>query len=141
MALTLYMLGHVRWIMNMAFVVTLVLGFFTLRVFAGVPADSSYELTCRAKAKEIAAETYRSCVTEYKSSEIEHLRKNYQNKLKAMKNEYEQEIEKLGGKTKSAKRANTAIVKKSAKMAPGEDSPEIEIKRACLLYTSPSPRD
>jgi len=62
--------------------------------FAGQQA--SYELSCRAKAKEIAAETYRTCVTENKAADIERLKKNYQEKLRNLKEEYETEIGKMG---------------------------------------------
>ena len=84
---------------------------------------TSQEISCRAKAKEVAAETYRGCVSEYKNAEVERLRKNYQKKLKALKDNYEREIDTLTGeatkpaskskKTLSAKRSEAVEVKES----------------------------
>lgn len=69
------------------------------------PIRTSVEIesSCRVKAKEIAAETYRSCVTDQKNSQIEQIKKDYQAKLQALKVHYELEIKKLGGaKTKAS---------------------------------------
>jgi len=85
--------------------------------------QTSQELSCRAKAKEVAAESYRSCVTEFKSAEIERLHKNYQKRLKALKDNYEKEVESLSGETSTPK-------SKSKKLAKGrhstEDSAEVK---------------
>lgn len=79
-------------------------------------AESSFELTCRAKAKETAAEIYRGCISEKKSAEIERLQKSYQEKLRNLKSDYEKEIETLGvqkSKGKSAKLSPFSSSKKS----------------------------
>jgi Skp family chaperone for outer membrane proteins len=73
-------------------------------------AAQSYELACRAKAKEIAAETYRGCVTENKTAEIERLRRDYQSKLKNLKDEYEAEVVRLGAKKVSKRQKTQARV-------------------------------
>lgn len=54
------------------------------------------ENSCRAKAKEVAAESYKGCMTEIKSAQIEKLKNDYQKDLKALKNKYENEIKKMG---------------------------------------------
>ena len=90
--------------------------------------EPSYELSCRAKAKEVAAESYRGCVTDYKTAEIDHLRKDYQNKLKALKGDYEKEIEKLGGKTKSKSTTVASTSKKPAR--PTDDDGAVEVHAA-----------
>lgn len=60
------------------------------------------EASCRIKAKEIAADTYRSCVTEQKNAQIEQIKKDYANKLQNLKSHYEQELKKLNNpKTKA----------------------------------------
>jgi Zn-dependent metalloprotease len=101
---------------------TLLVSFVTLSLQAHSAAEmSSQEISCRAKAKEVAAETYRGCVSEYKNAEVDRLRKNYQKKLKALKENYEREIDTLSGeksspktkKTLSAKRSETVEVKES----------------------------
>lgn len=58
--------------------------------------EPEYEVTCRMKAKEIAAETYRGCITENKTAQIEMIRREYQDKLKGLKDQYDSEIKKLG---------------------------------------------
>ena len=60
--------------------------------------DVGYELTCRAKAKEVAAETYKNCVTENRSAQLEQVRKDYQQRLKLLKEDYEKDLQKLSGK-------------------------------------------
>ncbi len=56
------------------------------------------EASCRVKAKELAADTYRVCVSEQKSSQIEQIKKDYLAKIKALKSHYENELKKIGGK-------------------------------------------
>jgi hypothetical protein len=74
----------------------LVLTFFA--VSAGAQ-QSSMELTCRAKAKEIAAQTYSSCVTEARNTQIDQIRKDYQKQLNDLKAKYDRELKKVGGKS------------------------------------------
>lgn len=68
-----------------------------INVFASLTAfaQSSYELTCRNKAKEIAAETYKNCVTEQRQSQIEQIRKDYKEKMAELKNHYDSELKKI----------------------------------------------
>ena len=93
---------------------------------------SSQELSCRAKAKEVAAESYRGCVSEYKNAEIERLHKNYQKKLKALKDNYEKEVETLSGDTPSRK----GKAKKVAKNRPSADE-STEVKSSTVNTTGP----
>lgn len=68
-----------------------------------IRSSSEIETSCRSKAKEIAAETYRSCVSDQKNAQIEQIKKEYQAKLQALKAHYESEIKKMNGaKTKAA---------------------------------------
>lgn len=63
----------------------------------------SYEVSCRAKAKEVAAETYRTCITENKQAHLQKIRSEYQQKLSELKNHYDGELKKLkSGTTSSA---------------------------------------
>lgn len=55
------------------------------------------ELTCRNKAKELAAQTYRSCITETKSAQIEQVRDEYQKKLTSLKSEYDKRLKRIAG--------------------------------------------
>jgi len=61
--------------------------------------QSSMELTCRTKAKEIAAQTYSSCVTESRNAQIDQIRKDYQKQLTDLKAKYDNELKKVGGKS------------------------------------------
>lgn len=65
---------------------------------ASVSVPPSFELTCREQAKELATKSYRVCMTEKRSSEIERLRLDFQKKLKDLQQKYEAEIQRLGGK-------------------------------------------
>ena len=85
---------------------------------------NSQEMSCRAKAKEVAAEAYRGCVTDYKSAELDRLKKSYQDRLKALKDNYEREIEQLGGKSKSGKSARLSGSRNRKKQT-ADESPEV----------------
>ena len=58
---------------------------------------------CRAKAKELAASTYSSCVTDARNQQVEQIRANYQKELAAVKAKYDRELKKMGGKKQAAK--------------------------------------
>jgi hypothetical protein len=72
------------------------------------PAESSFELSCRAKAKEVAADTYRTCVVESRGVEIDKLKKDYQERLRSLKEDYEKDIDKLGAKQKTSRKNDSA---------------------------------
>lgn len=66
-------------------------------------AESSFELLCRNQAKEIAAETYKNCVTEQRQGQVEQIRKEYQQKLADLKSHYDGELKKVSsGKIRNA---------------------------------------
>ena len=85
----------------------------------------SQELSCRAKAKEVAAESYKGCVTEFKNAELDRLHKSYQKKLKALKDNYEKEVETLSGEQTPAVKTK---VRKSAKSNRTQSEDVIEAK-------------
>ena len=81
-----------------------VLSFIGMILFsANAFTQTSYELTCRAKAKEIAANTYSSCVTEARNTQVEQIRSSYQKELAALKNKYDRELKKMNGGHATAK--------------------------------------
>ena len=96
---------------------------------APMSVQPEFEATCRVKAKETAAETYRSCITENRTAQIEQLKKDYQQKLKSMKDEYDREIQRIGGK-KAAPAPSTATMSTP-------DAPVIKQKR--LRKPTPPP--
>jgi hypothetical protein len=94
-----------------------VASFFMLILFSGNAfSQSSAEVTCRAKAKEIAVQTYSSCVTEARQAQVEEIRASYQKELSALKSKYDKELKKLAN-NKSTAMAEPLTVKeiKSAK--------------------------
>lgn len=72
---------------------------------APAAAKPDYELTCRAQAKEIAANAYRSCITDSRSAQIDQLKKDYQEEIKALKAKYEAEIKALASANATEKAA------------------------------------
>lgn len=81
---------------------------------AQAPEAPEYELVCRVKAKEVAAEAYRGCVTEARTNQIDQLKKDYQEKLRTMKDEYERELKRLSSGA-AALSTGSATPKKSSK--------------------------
>jgi hypothetical protein len=65
---------------------------------SAIRSGGEIEASCRVRAKEIAADTYRGCVTEQKNAQIEQIKKDYQAKIKALKSHYESELKKVSGK-------------------------------------------
>ncbi len=56
---------------------------------------SSTDLLCRNKAKEIAAETYKSCTTESKQAQVSSLRDEYKAELAEVKNRYDEKLKMI----------------------------------------------
>lgn len=83
----------------------LVIG-LALAVGASAMEQPPFEMACRMKAKEAAAETYKGCVTENRKAQIDQVRTEYQAKLKALKDEYDQELKRAAGR--SSEGANQA---------------------------------
>ena len=123
-------------------------------------AQSSFELTCRNQAKEIAAETYKNCVTENRQTQVEDIRSEYQQKLSELKSHYDGELKKVSAgqnrtTTKSIKSAPTptvissAIVKKDkpvvlkrasgARELPEKKSVTSTVKTELMDFTKPDP--
>lgn len=63
--------------------------------FTPIRPSAEIESSCRVKAKEIAAETYRTCVTDQKNAQIEQIKKEYAAKLQALKAHYDAELKKM----------------------------------------------
>ncbi|MGZ3769607.1 MAG: hypothetical protein ACXVCP_18525 [Bdellovibrio sp.] len=76
---------------------TLISFFFTILFASNTFAQSSTELSCRAQAKELAMQTYSSCMTQARNHQVEDIRKNYQKELSALKNKYDHKIKQIGG--------------------------------------------
>lgn len=97
----------------MKYALALLLTVFATKTFA----ETEIELTCRAKAKEIAVETYNGCVTDARQSRIQEIRDEYKAKLAEMKNHYDTELKKISG-GKSGKGSKAEKPSKAEKAAP-----------------------
>lgn len=104
----------------------------------------SFELMCRNKAKEIAAETYKNCVTDAKQSQIKEVRKEYEEELAAVKSRFENKLKKIS-KGESAKASATPSSDDNIVIQNNKPSKEGYIKRSSgareLPMNSDSSRD
>lgn len=87
-------------------------------------SSTSYEVTCRSKAKEIAALSYKNCMTDARSAEMEQLKNSYNQDLKALKTRYEAKISRLSGETKSQKVTEPATTSKAIEVTEDSVLPE-----------------
>lgn len=73
-------------------------------------AKNSAEVMCRAQAKDIAMQTYSTCITDARHKQVDEIRKNYQKELSELKTKYDKQLNKItGGKTDKSKAAKAAI--------------------------------
>lgn len=102
--------------------------------------QSTIELMCRNQAKEIAAETYKNCVTENKQQQIEQIRKEYQAKLSDLKNHYDQELKKISPKkTSTSTKKDTPTKKITSKVKTSSTLPEkTTLKKEVIDFTEPT---
>lgn len=108
-------------------------------------AQTSFELTCRNQAKELAAETYKNCVTEHRQSQVEQIRKEYQQKLSDLKSHYDGELKKVssGKATKSVSKEITENKSSVMKRASGarelpEKKSSVATKTEVIDFSKPS---
>lgn len=71
-----------------------------LLLSTSVFAQSEYEVTCRAQAKEIALQTYQTCVTEGRQARIKEIRDSYKGELAEVKAKYEKLLQEMNGASK-----------------------------------------
>jgi hypothetical protein len=88
-------------------------------------AEGTIEGSCRAQAKEVAVQTYQSCVNQARTQRIQEIRKEYQTKLSDLKSTYDQELKSLAGDKKSL--ADEKVTRKTKPLkgaARGQKLPE-----------------
>lgn len=72
-------------------------------------AKNSAEVMCRAQAKDIAMQTYSTCITDARHKQVDEIRKNYQKELSELKSKYDKQLNKIsGGKVDKAKTSRSA---------------------------------
>lgn len=74
-----------------------------------------FEASCKIKAKEAAVSIFRSCMTDGKNAQLEQIRKEYQEKLGAMRTEYEKELSRLSQLKKQKESESSLKTEKSDK--------------------------
>lgn len=94
-----------------------------------IRSSAEIENSCRAKSKEIALETYRGCVTDTKTAQIEQVRRQYKVKLLALKAYYENELKKMNSQS-AAKAAPAAAPAAVANAAPAPSEVQVQLKPA-----------
>lgn len=97
-----------------------------------IRSSAEIENSCRVKSKEIALETYRSCVTDTKTAQIEQVRRQYKVKLLALKAYYENELKKMNNQ--SAKAAPAAV----ANAASTQSEVQVQLKPATSVNADES---
>src|SRR5688500_10763984 len=111
-----FMKKGLREVVYMIHIIGLIL-VFKVKAFGAAPM--SYELQCKAQAKEVALQTYQSCITENRAAQIDTLRKEYQLKLNELKEHYNKELKKAAGKE-----ANKETSEMAPKEQPSQQAPE-----------------
>jgi hypothetical protein len=98
----------------------------TVSLFASLSAfaQASYEVMCRNKAKEIAAETYKNCVTEQRQTQLQQIRNDYKEKLAELKNHYDAELKKVS----SGKAAATSAAAGASSSTTTDAGPTVKLK-------------
>lgn len=123
-----------------------VFSFFVTILFSAnaFSQSNSSEIMCRGQAKEIAMQTYTSCITQARATQVEEVRKSYQKELTDLKNKYDQELKRISGKAegggkKASKNAAPAPVAKSLKTAKPVKgiAKELPVKNAETSQTLP----
>jgi hypothetical protein len=106
-----------------------------------IRTSGEIEASCRIKAKEIAAETYRGCVTDQKNSQIEQIKKEYAAKLQALKAHYDQELKKMSGSKAKVEEGSSeqAPVEKSEKTDSVSNKPASK-KQKNASGSTPAPK-
>jgi hypothetical protein len=64
---------------------------------SSVAQSNEIEFMCKTKAKELAAATYKDCISESKQAEIQRIRSEYQAQISDLKSKYNSQLEKLSG--------------------------------------------
>lgn len=94
---------------NILFIVGTFIFSLLLSQIGRASEGSSFEVLCRNKAKEIAADTYKGCMTEYRQSKLEQIRKEYKEELSNLKNQYDKKLKKLSGMPKKNENDKEAV--------------------------------
>lgn len=110
---------------NTALKMVLVFGLIGMSQSVMAAPQGSFELMCRNRAKEVAAETYKNCVTENKQTQIKEVRKDYEKELAAVKSRFENKLKKIS-KGESVKEST---IQSTAPQTSSDDSMTIKYNK------------
>lgn len=82
------------------------------------------ENLCRAQAKEAAKETYKNCMLETKSAQLEKLQKAYEKRIQDLRSQYESELKQLGAQSN-----NPSMPQKNSKLQSSNLNKNSELPR------------
>jgi Skp family chaperone for outer membrane proteins len=130
----------------------LVLFALSVKVIQSFAQSNNFDVMCRAKAKEVANQNYRNCMFENRTTELEKLKKDFQAKMKKLKDDYEKEVARIGGKIskpKKSKQASSELAEAKQKSSATVDieassEPTITLKKdenPQPQLSSPSPQE
>ncbi|MFN8790746.1 MAG: hypothetical protein ACK5Y2_04745 [Bdellovibrionales bacterium] len=84
---------------------------------------------CRVEAKELALKSYQSCVATARTARLEEIRKEYQEKLAALKKQYDGQIQELKRQSQLADANKKSVSAANAKAA-ALTEPSVTLKKA-----------
>ncbi len=124
---------------------------FSFLLFKTASAQGSFEMSCRTKAKELAAETYKGCMTDARQTQIEQIRKDYKEKVSELKSHYDKELKKLSSnqetsteqpsvkaKIENKKNEIKTDYKKSKQRLSGARMPQKKIPTHVIDFSTPN---
>ena len=85
------------------------------------------ELTCRSQAKDIAVQTYQSCITTARKQRVDEIRKEYQEKLTELKSHYDSELKKLAPNSSTTSNPNSSATSNSTAL-PAKNTTKVSAK-------------
>lgn len=109
----------------------------TVLFSANAFTQTAAELSCRAQAKEIAMQTYSSCITQARNNHVEEVRKNYQKELADLKAKYDRELKKMTGGKPATASAPTKVKQMPASRPVKGIAKELPVKATVEADTAP----
>lgn len=80
-------------------------------------AETETEVTCRAKAKEVALQTYQNCASDNRVSRLKEIRDGYKNELAEVKAKYDRMLKEMGPSGTTTPQAQSPMPIKAPRVA------------------------
>ena len=128
--------GEVRVKNNIPFTVAMLILSLIFAAKAARAAESSGDLQCRSKAKEVALQTYQGCVSE-KTTRLKDLKQRYKERMAELKAEFQTQLDEINGKSTAPKAAVKPATKSEAQSQTKTGAKTAALKRASLKAEKP----